>query len=896
MLTIVISNNRKNEDLINTLKSIATSCENPDFVEIKVLDFIKKTKPISDYCNGLKLTRTDFYKKKKSEAFSAVLETLTDDYVLFANSGDVFSRDFFTAAIKIFSSDSLSADIIQFNTLQIEYEEASCELKRVRKSTGPECINDIDLNEDPSSVPTDTIGVVFRTSSLKEVGIDTGLRLDYLKASMYAILNSANRFTRVDNITIKSAYPLISNSVNFLGMHDEKWYFHSLEKFLLPILEKYQENGKTKLFIQYAALNELRWRFVYNRNNDNKHVVDNKLERFESLCQQILSHIDNSVIFNLTNSSGYSMIRGLCYAMIYIKYNKSVNSSYIYDKKNILRCFEDIVMMRASLLRTIIELLEFENGFLTIEASVDDFMDMTKCKLLCTLDNTEIDIVQTYRFAHTKYFGVSTNKRYTFKVMLPESSIKENSVLKFYLDFEGFKVELPYTTRRYTSKISSNIKHSYWKFGENDMAVFLNNNNCDLVFSKIKGFRRFRRELALLFGMLGGTQRSYRMFLIRVFYWITRPYFRKKKIWITYDKLYKGGDCGEYFYKYMMKMNDGITPAYVINKDAEDTKRLHSEGFRPLYYGSLKNILYYLNADAVFATHGGVHTFNGISNSRIKYVSDLINADVTCIQHGLSVQQLAQELNRLYNNTKRYYCASKYEIQNLEHPIYGYEDKSILRLTGIPRYDGLISNDKKQILITPTWRAYISMPPVMGHSRPYYPEFKKTDYYKIYYNLLTDEKLIATARRTGYKLIYLLHPIISSQIIDYPDIDGVEIIPATSVNYEKILTESSLMLTDYSGVQFDFAYMRKPVVYYHPPKLPPHYKEGGFFYETMGFGEICTEHSQMVDCLCEYMDNDCEVKPMYKDRANDFFAYSDQDSCKRIYDDFIQYKKQKSEK
>ena len=267
---------------------------------------------------------------------------------------------------------------------------------------------------------------------------------------------------------------------------------------------------------------------------------------------------------------------------------------------------------------------------------------------------------------------------------------------------------------------------------------------------------------------------------------------------------------------------------------------------------------------------------------------------MTCIQHGLSVQQLAQELNQVYNNTKRYYCASKYEIKNLEHPIYGYEDKSVLRLTGIPRYDGLINNDKRQILITPTWRAYISMPPVMGQSRPYFPGFKETNYYKIYYNLLTDERLIQTARKTGYKLIYLLHPIISAQIVDYPNIENVEIIPASTANYEKILTESSLMLTDYSGVQFDFAYMRKPVVYYHPPKLPPHYKEGGFFYDSMGFGEICTEHDEMVNCLCEYMENDCKVKPFYLERQDDFFAYSDHNSCKRIYDDMIDYQKNKN--
>ncbi|WP_421594745.1 CDP-glycerol glycerophosphotransferase family protein, partial [Shinella sp. M27] len=122
---------------------------------------------------------------------------------------------------------------------------------------------------------------------------------------------------------------------------------------------------------------------------------------------------------------------------------------------------------------------------------------------------------------------------------------------------------------------------------------------------------------------------------------------------------------------------------------------------------------------------------------------------------------------------------------------------------------------------------------------------------------------------------------------------GVEIISALDVDYEKILTESSLMITDYSGVQFDFAYMRKPVVYYHPDELPPHYKEGGFFYDTMGFGEICTKHEEIVALICEYMENDCAIKPLYADRQNDFFAFNDLNSCKRIYDDMLEFQRVK---
>ena len=105
------------------------------------------------------------------------------------------------------------------------------------------------------------------------------------------------------------------------------------------------------------------------------------------------------------------------------------------------------------------------------------------------------------------------------------------------------------------------------------------------------------------------------------------------------------------------------------------------------------------------------------------------------------------------------------------------------------------------------------------------------------------------------------------------------------MSYEKILTEASLMVTDYSGVQFDFAYMRKPIVYYHPDTLPPHYESGGIDYPTQGFGPIITNHEAVVDEICRYMENGCKTDAEYIDRANDFFEFDDFDNAKRIYEE-----------
>ena len=281
-----------------------------------------------------------------------------------------------------------------------------------------------------------------------------------------------------------------------------------------------------------------------------------------------------------------------------------------------------------------------------------------------------------------------------------------------------------------------------------------------------------------------------------------------------------------------------------------------------------------------------VFTFNNFGMINSSYVRDLPDFHVCCVQHGMSVQKIAVAQTRLRDNTRLYFCASKYELRNLIHPEYDYLGYDALKLTGVPRYDGLKNDDKKQIMISPTWRMQAAVPVrgSEGMQRDYNPRFKQTSYFKVFNALINDERLIAAAKEYGYRIKYVLHPIVSAQVKDFTKNDYVDIIPAAGdMSYEKMFRESSLMVTDFSGIQFDFAYMRKPLVYLHHKDIPQHYEEGSFFYDTMAFGEICHDNDELIDILVEYMKNGCQMKPEYVARADDFFYYNDHNNCERIY-------------
>lgn len=61
----------------------------------------------------------------------------------------------------------------------------------------------------------------------------------------------------------------------------------------------------------------------------------------------------------------------------------------------------------------------------------------------------------------------------------------------------------------------------------------------------------------------------------------------------------------------------------------------------------------------------------------------------------------------------------------------------------------------------------------------------------------------------------------------------------------------------------------------------------------MGFGEICEDNDELIDVLISYMQNNCEMKPEYRRRVDDFFRFDDHDNCERIYDVMIDYQKTK---
>jgi CDP-glycerol glycerophosphotransferase (TagB/SpsB family) len=109
----------------------------------------------------------------------------------------------------------------------------------------------------------------------------------------------------------------------------------------------------------------------------------------------------------------------------------------------------------------------------------------------------------------------------------------------------------------------------------------------------------------------------------------------------------------------------------------------------------------------------------------------------------------------------------------------------------------------------------------------------------------------------------------------------------SNINISKYLLNSSILITDYSSVLFDFWYMKKPAIYYHFHDY--HYKDF-LNYETELFWY--TEHKLdwLIFSLNTIIKNNWAIEKKYSERINNFFYKIDGKNCERNYNKIIKLK------
>lgn len=358
---------------------------------------------------------------------------------------------------------------------------------------------------------------------------------------------------------------------------------------------------------------------------------------------------------------------------------------------------------------------------------------------------------------------------------------------------------------------------------------------------------------------------------------------KRKNMWLVCEYENEARDNGYWFYKYMRERQPGQDTVYAINKQSDDYLKVKDMG-EVVSYGSLKHWIYYLAASVNISSQKG-----GKPNAAVCYfleVYGILKNKRVFLQHGIT-KDLADLF--FYENTKMrlFICGAKPEYDFVREK-FGYPD-GYVAYTGFARFDRLLEEcpQKKQILVSPTWRSYLRTLSSDPYKTNISEDFIQSEYYQTWKSFLLNENLHSLCEKYGYEVRFFPH---RNTAHCFDGIDGlpekIKIANWEEYDLQLLMRESAVLLTDYTSSAMDFAYMKKPVIYYqfdYEKYRSGHLAEGYFDYERDGFGEVIKSEEELIHSLEEFMKGEKDFEK-YEKRVDEFFTLRDRNNCERIYE------------
>ena len=354
-----------------------------------------------------------------------------------------------------------------------------------------------------------------------------------------------------------------------------------------------------------------------------------------------------------------------------------------------------------------------------------------------------------------------------------------------------------------------------------------------------------------------------------------------KNLWLVAERGEDARDNGYHFFKYMCKSRPEVNCVYVIKRSSPDFPKIDALG-KTVETGSFRHYLAFVCSKVKVSTHVMGYAPDSYCFAILDRKFNFVRGKKIFLQHGIIKDDIA-ELHYGMLNVDIFICSTVGEYETLKKDFH-YPDE-YLRRVGLCRYDALDSPHevKRQILVMPTWRYYL---------RPLDEEgFRESEYYKTFDSLISDKRLHKIREENDYELHFYLHfELQKFSKFFASDCPRIKIRSMADADVQELLMESAMMITDYSSVFFDFAYMRKPLAHWmfdYELFHAEQYGEGYFDIANAGFGPNCADKDAVVDRIEFAIANDMVVEDKYKKRIEDTFAGLSSDHCEQTYREIL---------
>lgn len=728
----------------------------------------------------------------------------------------------------------------------------------------------INLEAHPAFIQLSGPSSFFRAEKIRKYEFNTNLRVseDALLINRMLLENPNIGFLSTDAYHYRkdgTQNSLITSSAS------TKSYFTSrIDEYFFKLIDYSEKDGKVPKFIQYVLMYDLQW-IVEIRKIDALLDMD-EIRTLYSKILEILSYIDEDVILNQLSIPAH--------LKAHVMLMKRYGADYLTGNAQI----EDNFKLNS----IFIDNFTFKNDHeVEISGILTNFTPDTR--IMAVIDGREVEttpIRYPQRDNYSLCFRYACN--HCFRVTL---NFKENSRITFKSQHNDLNIEYNHTSRL------NDVSH--YKLSKHHLAVDCGD---EILIVKKTVPRAASMEFRNIRHMFKNRSQGWRTgVFLRALNIIHYPFFRKKRVWLFMDLPQVAGDNALELFKYANSQKSNVKCYFVLDKALESEydylaasnrhklKRFlglgkESEHYRQikkigkvLPYRSLKHRIFALICEFIITSHPDnplIYPFWG----NYPHLSGLTKSKTVFLQHGVTKDNVAEWLNDFDKPLAMLVTVSDREKDSFRNPDYGY-DESIVRTLGFPRFDRLENNPKKEIVIMPSWRRYLDQ---LSPS-----DFVKSDFYRVFNALITDNELISCLKAEGYKVIFKphrnLHKFIDA-FTKHPDVT----FDLNLDNYTQTFNTASLIITDFSSIAFDFAYMKKPVIYYQFDNRYHFDVESAYFsYSDDGFGPVARTHDEIKKDILRIVENNCEMDDVYKKRVDDFFRYRDKNNSKRVYDEIL---------
>jgi len=357
--------------------------------------------------------------------------------------------------------------------------------------------------------------------------------------------------------------------------------------------------------------------------------------------------------------------------------------------------------------------------------------------------------------------------------------------------------------------------------------------------------------------------------------------YRRRRIWLFIDRPTAIDDNAEALFRYAVRRRDGIDKFMVI-PDPTYYQAFEGVSANVILFGSFEHKFLLMFAEKVISSvsfHDYVYVDTNIAGWEFKeMVSALGNAQEVFLQHGVIRESsfVDRYLNSSSKNPDMVVASTRPEYRLLTGARAGFS-ADVVKLTGLPRFDRLTDMAERIVTFIPTWRPKWSR---ADHS--YNPQFQHSDLCGFINDFLNDAELHSVLKEHGFTLVFKVHPMMRVQLEDFAVPEDV-IVADAEPSYRELFERSSIMITDYSSSIVDFAYLRKPIIFYQPIPGKEVETPGYFSYENDDFGAIVTTMSDVVEKVSECIRDGCVMEEKYRERVDRFFAFHDKRNSERVY-------------